>query len=256
MPGISRPCRGDLGLIVARIQAPPGRTLAVIASTMRSGSTLLKALLQQAPDVSRLNEVDFQPFARPGADGSRLWELDPRPILLLKRPAWYHETGTYPRLPDVVPRRVILLVRDCQGTVESLRKMTFGPLAGPASLLVDRWLARGYWAKVTGRLADLADAGGEDFRLVRYEDLVSRPIDVTAGLFRWLGSAQQSGVDQYQPPTGGGWRWGRDDNSPRIRTLKVQAPRDRGHDNGRLTRLIRREKAIGLVRSRLGYPPL
>ena len=38
------------------------RTIAIELSTMRSGSTLLKALMSAAPDISSLPEVNFAKF--------------------------------------------------------------------------------------------------------------------------------------------------------------------------------------------------
>lgn len=236
------------------LEPAAARTLALIASTMRSGSTLLKALLQEAPDVSRLSEVDFQRFARPGTRLDAMWALADQPILLLKRPAWYHEASRYPRLPEAVSRRVILLVRDCQPTVESLRKMSFGPLAGLAGPLVDGWLARRYWAPVTARLVRLAETGGPDVRLVRYEDLLAAPIDVTARLFAFLGSRRETGVATYQSPAGRGWRWGKDDNSPAIRSLTVQPLGGSRKCHPRLAKIVETDPAIAGLRRRLGYP--
>jgi hypothetical protein len=230
-----------------------GRTLALIVSTMRSGSTLLKALLQEAPDVSRLSEVDFQRFARPGVDPDLMWALDERPILLLKRPAWYHEAGRYPRLPKTPSRRVILLVRDCLPAVESLRKMSLGPLGGIAAPLVNGWLARRYWGRVTASLLRLAESGGPDFRLVRYEDLLAAPVDVTRRLFGFLGSRQEAGVASYQSPAGKGWRWGIDDNSPAIRSMTVQAPRPKPATESGLSRLVEGDSRLTELRRRLGY---
>ncbi len=232
-----------------------GRTLALIVSTMRSGSTLLKALLQEAPDVSRLNEVDFQRFARPGARLEPMWALDSRPILLLKRPAWYHEADRYPRLPEAPSRRVIFLIRDCQPTVESLRRMSLGPLASLARPLVDGWLARQYWGRVTGNLVRLAESGSPGFCLVRYEDLLVAPVDVTARLFAFLGSRQGTGVASYQSPGGRGWRWGKDDNSPAIRSMTVQTPRTRTAGNSRLAGMVETDSRLAGLRQRLGYLP-
>ncbi len=247
--------------------ATADRTLAVIASTMRSGSTLLKALLQEAPDISQLSEINFQRFASPRREAS-MWGLDDRPILLLKRPAWYHESGRYPRLPGVPQLRVIALVRDCYDTVESLRKMTFRAVHSWASPVVDRWLATRYWVRVSRRLLELSerfpDAGSASrnpssagtcpcVRLVRYEDLVRQPIEITADLFAFLGSQQTSGVDSYSPPAGYRWRWGTDDNSPQIRSLRVQTPKEKAWTNLRLKTCIETSPEIADLRQRLGY---
>jgi len=231
----------------------PERTLAVIASTMRSGSTLLKALLQEAPDVSQLSEINFQKFSGDSSRHAAMWKLDPRPVLLLKRPAWYHEAKSYPRLPEVDGLRVIGLVRDCYETVQSLRKMSFSKAETLAGPLFDRWLAAGYWANVTGRLADLSERMPEQVRLVRYEDLVQRPVEVTAALFQFVGSERRTGTATYSQPESYRWRWGTDDNSPNIRSLTVQPPKQQPQTNRRLVSIIESDPEVIELRRRLGY---
>jgi hypothetical protein len=232
--------------------APDDRTLAIIASTMRSGSTLLKALLQEAPDVSQLSEINFQKFVSTRSQAA-MWALDDQPILLLKRPAWYHESRRYPLLPNVHRLRVVALVRDCYDTVESLRRMTFRFAQNIAAPFSNRWLSAHYWANVSTRLADLADRDQDCVRLVRYEDLVSRPVEITAELFSFLGSSQKSGVDSYSPPAGYRWRWGTDDNSPKIRSLTVQKAKSKPIKNLSLQSIIESTPSIVAVRERLGY---
>ena len=220
---------------------------------MRSGSTLLKALLAKAPDVSNLSEVNFQQFADRQSAIQKMWQLDSRPILVLKRPAWYHEVAMYPRLPEVPCRKVILLVRDAYDTVESLRKMTFGRAAGWMRPLVDGWLAKRYWVGVNQRLSELRNELGDQAHLVRYEDLVSRPIDMTRELFQFIGSEQTEGVDTYDEPENRRWRWGSDDGSPIIRSLRVLPLREKPRDNQQLQNLICKDHRIVDLRQRLGY---
>lgn len=220
---------------------------------MRSGSTLLKALLAFAPDVSDLNEVNFQKFAGHNPRLDRMWGLAPQRILALKRPAWYHETGCYPRLPGIADRRVILLVRDAYPTVESLRRMTLGPLAGRARPLLDSWLAKSYWRRVNERLLALSRKAPQETRLVRYEDLAARPQEVTLDLFRFIGSVQSVGTDTYSAPARRGWRWGIDDNSPKLRSLKVQSPQAGPITNPQLVDLIEQDPTLAKLRRELGY---
>ena len=216
---------------------------------------MLKALLAKAPDVSNLSEVNFQRFAGKPADQEKLRGLDAHGILVLKRPAWYHEVASYPLLPDVPGRKIILLVRDVYDTVQSLRKMTFGRAAGVVAPLVDGWLARNYWAGVNQRLVNLQRTLGDESKLVRYEDLVARPIEVTQELFKFIGSQLSEGVDTYEEPDNRRWRWGSDDSSPAIRSLQVQPPRIVNPSNARLMRIIGASKKIAELRERLGYPP-
>ena len=66
---------------------------------MRSGSTLLKALLAEAEDVSNLPEQNFQKFVGDAQAAETIARLDEHPIIVLKRPGWYNEVGNYPRCP-------------------------------------------------------------------------------------------------------------------------------------------------------------
>ncbi len=210
------------------------RQLVVIASTMRSGSTLLKALLASAPDVSDLPEVNFQrwsnaKFSKDLDQVSRLAQLAPERILVLKRPAWFQESKHYPRLPTVLGTKAILLVREPYDTVQSLRKMVFGFAESLLRPAVDRWLLKSYWQPVTCKLLELAAKPDERFCLVSYEALVAQPIPITQRLFEFIGSDQKTGLDTYQPPRGRRWRWGTDDNSEKIRSLQVKPPRPQTH---------------------------
>ena len=226
---------------------------------MRSGSTLLKALLGEAEDVSHLAEVNFQRFARvPSEEAARrIAELSPGKIVVLKRPAWHHEVATYPKLPSLASLRCVSLVRDAYPTVRSLRRMSLGRWLGDRSgPLWNSWLVNRYWAPVTQRLIDVATELGPRGRIVRYEDVVGDPKGVTADLFRWMGSQRSEGVDSYSAPeTSGGWRWGRDDGSERIRSRRVQPPREHPQEELGLSRVIENSPAANRIRRQLGYLP-
>ncbi len=229
------------------------RQIVCLASTMRSGSTLLKALLAEAPDISNLPEVNFQKYSRNPAAEQGILDLDPARIVLLKRPAWYTECKNYPKLPQVPQLKVIVLVRDAYNTVESCRKMTFWKFQKLASTLIDRRLAKGYWLSINRLLLNLHMNEQVDSHLIRYEDLVGNPIDETKSLFEFVGSTRVDGVDSYSAPDEFRWRWGRDDGSPNIRSLKVQPPRNKPQSNRRLADLIDNHSEIRTLRQDLGY---
>jgi len=230
------------------------RQLVLIASTMRSGSTLLKSLLAYAPDVSGLNEVNFQRYAGRNPKLDEMWSLAPQRILVLKHPAWFHEASRYPRFPGIANRRVILLVRDVYPTVESLRRMTLGRFAGHARPQLDRWLAKSYWQPVTKRLLEIHEKSSSDVRLVRYEDLIARPKELTLELFKFIGSIQSVGTDIYSEPNHRKWwPWRVGDKSPKIRSLQVQKPKPVPVTNPRLAELIEADSSLTSLRRRLGY---
>lgn len=202
---------------------PPDTTkqVALILSTMRSGSTLLKALLSAPDDVANLPETDFQKFRGPDA-GARVAALAEEPIIVLKRPAWFHETRTYPRLPDLPGARRVILTRDVHANALSLRKMVFRRLEPYAPDAVTAWLARRYWAPVYAGLLQRFPHSDMSSFWIRYEDLVAEPVRWTARLFEFIGSRQREGIDAYPKPGAYEWKWGTDDGGQKIKSLKVQ----------------------------------
>lgn len=159
------------------------KTVAVLLSTMRSGSTLLKALLAQAPDVSDLPETDFQKYGHDGGN-AELEALSAEPILVLKRPGWFNEIGRYPRLPAHPRLKRIALVRDAYAFGLSARKMTFRHLPFlQRSGIGNRFLIERYWGGVNRRLLELTQEDPETTLLVRYEDVLVDPIGQTKALF-------------------------------------------------------------------------
>ena len=146
--------------------AAPRKTLVLVLSTMRSGSTLLKALLGQAADVSHLQETRFHQLRTNRFDFyNHFCRLDEARIIVLKHPVWFSDAlGTFeiPLLPSI---RVISLVRDCQPTVLSLRKMKDNQQRSDDELIA-------YWCKYTNQILTKHDESGQRGVLIRYEDLV------------------------------------------------------------------------------------
>lgn len=210
----------------------PPKTFIFCLSPMRSGSTLLKALLGQAPDIAHLPEYDFQRYHRhPLRWYHHAARQSPLPRLLFKLPAPVRECTRYPLLPlpSTLPRahfHYLVLVREPAPTIASLLKMH-----AEQQILTDfsaaDWLA--YWgATYTSILRYLETlrqhTPAPSIRFVHYEQLVANPLATTRDLFAWLGSAQQEGVAIYTPPDGGTWRWGKDDAGTKIHSAQVQRP--------------------------------
>ena len=216
---------------------------------MRSGSTLLKSLLSVAPDTSHLPEVDFQRYV--GKNSWKLRALSKSKIIILKKPATYHDPD-YPQIPPLPGHKKIVLVRDVYDTVQSLKKMN--NKAYPhldAEWTYDK-LVREYWYPVYKNIADKIDLQGADTLLVRYEDLIDRPLEETQKIFHFIGSVQQEGVDRYEPPRDYQWQWGKDDGGPKIKSLKVQAGKST-QDNKELLDIIRQFEPLGELRKYFGY---
>lgn len=201
----------------------PRKQVVFIASSMRSGSTLLKALLGQGEDVSHLSESYFSRIDLPEPllryyQYFDVYRKCRSKIIVLKTPAWFQNYSNYPRLPDF-PVKLIILVRHPSGVLASLKEWThiiegdFGPKTEDDYkqyiFNVNKALARAYFER-----------GADSVLLVSYEELISRPIEVTKSLFQFVGSVQKEGVDTY---TQGDalWEWGVDDGSPTIKKGQV-----------------------------------
>lgn len=174
------------------------KQVVLILSSMRAGSTLLKALLAEAPDVSHLPEVDFQRYCDP-ANWEGLAALSDRRILVLKKPAWLADAA-YPGVTPFEGVKKVVLIRNPYDTVGSLRRML--QLNRPAE--VGRYpfpvLVEDYWCRVYENIAANPCLAGDTTALVGYEDLVMDPVRVTRGLFRFIESQQQDGVRTYHKP--------------------------------------------------------
>lgn len=225
-----------------------------ILSTMRSGSTLLKALLAEAPDISHIPEFNFHKI-REARHLRKLHQLSDKPILVLKKPAWFNEVHYYPRVPGLKRSKIIVLVRDVHHVVKSVKKMSLPRFESLAPGWVDDWIASSYWARVYRRLYSKFGPHQNHPHViwVRYEDLISDPVQVTQQLFQFVGSAQEDGVSAYSTPQHFEWKWGKDDGGSTIQTLKVQPPGPESHQKRQLLQRMRRIRRVQEVRALLGY---
>jgi len=227
---------------------------AVLLSTMRSGSTLVKALIGSAPDIAHLPETNFRKILSSRAEREALEAAHPERILLLKRPAWFHETRSYPVVPENLPCRRVLLIRDVYETVRSVGRMlggkTFDRFPG---LWGQKWIARRYWAPVTRNLLEHYRLRPEDSLLIRYEDVLSAPEEKTLRIFRFLGSEQWEGIRSYESPENFRWKWGSDDGSPRIKSRTVLPPRELGEKDQQRKQLIAGLPEIQKIREAAGF---
>jgi hypothetical protein len=225
------------------------KTFVFILSTMRSGSTLLKALLANAPDTSYLPEINFNKYT--WYTTWRLNLLSHKKIIVIKKPAWFHENN-YPRLPRVKNQKRIFLVRDVYDTVVSIKAMNKAISAEADKEWSYDNLVHSYWLYITKNILDNPLLNEQNSILIRYEDLVQDPIKTTKPLFEFIGSKQNQGVDKYHPPQSYEWDWGLDDGGEKIKTLKVQhIPKKR--DNQELIEIIAASESVRMIRKKLGY---
>jgi hypothetical protein len=216
---------------------------------MRTGSTLLKALLAQGKNVSHLPEIDLLQYNKhsPGEINKKLKALSPEHYLVIKRPAPYNWQN-YP--PLVVEKsKKIILFRNPHDTIRSLHRMIS---AVPDSPHRSHEFLLDYWVNVNEKLLSVFPKDRPDVAYVRYEDLVENPIKVTEGIFRFLGLSSQKGVSTYERPNDFSWTWGSDDQGDKINSLRVQPPGQQEVDPI-LKELIVADPRVLEIVSRLGY---
>ncbi|MEM9822419.1 MAG: sulfotransferase [Bacteroidota bacterium] len=225
------------------------KRLVFIVSTMRSGSTLLKSLIAQAPDTSHLPEIDFQKYT----DG-KAWKLKAMSkanIIVLKKPAPLQQED-YPQFPAFTDHRILLLVRDVYPTVHSVKRM----LRDNYPQLDADWplekLVEYYWCPTIQRMLHIHQQDHKKTMLIKYEDLLEQPIAITQGIFQFIGSAQQEGIDQYAQPKDYQWQWGNDDGGEKIKTLKVQKQHSDQNDT-ELLNIIQQSEQARQLRQQLAY---
>lgn len=200
----------------------PRKKIVIIASAMRAGSTLLKALLAEAPDVSNLPEIDFGAYAWNrfhfyGAVSSR----SPRPILVLKQPRFYTDYHAYPRLPSGLDICVIALVRHPLSVVQSIMGMEKAARHRKPPIHFDEPALLDYWFETYEKMAAVLEQLDYPVKVLHYEDLVAQPERLTRDLFTFIGSSRTQGVMQYHKPGSFEWVWGKDDGGEKIQSLRV-----------------------------------
>lgn len=224
------------------------REFCLILGSMRSGTTLLKALLAEAPDISNVPEIDFQRHAE-----TRLYWcgyhafLTKARISVLKLPCSFREGLSYPILPKW-PCRIIVLFRDPLEVITSLAAMN---QVKQQYLSLTQQDLLVYWCNVYERILSAVERHPRVVYL-NYETLVADPLDVTSKLFPWLGSTQRAGVSSYRAPTSFKWQWGTDDGGDQIQSLRVQSStRNEKHDHEKLREEIKLTPRVAALWSRL-----
>lgn len=227
----------------------PRKTIVLIMSSARSGSTLLKALLGEAPDISHLPEVDYTRYGKYGVSPyyvyRRAYFLSEKRIVVLKYPG-----VTIKLLPPLDRFKIIVLTRDAYGVVQSLRERRKD--TEQKHLTKADWVR--HWCRIYQMILDSVRSMNADFCLVRYEDILKDPRAATKKLFAFLGSRQTEGVERYQQPKGFRWEWGKDDASEKLKGLKIvqEHSREKAQD-GELLDIIENSPDARALREEFGY---
>ncbi|GEM_PF-135052 len=222
----------------------PPKKIVLIMSSMRSGSTLLKALLAEAEGVSHLPEIDYTKF---GGNAYHVYRkayfLSGKRIVVLKYPG--ATTKLSPKLDRI---KIVVLVRDVYEVIQSL-------LRRHKDTELKHWTKTDwvkYWCQVYQRILTSVDSMNADVCFVRYEDLIRDPKMITKKLFSFLGSKTKTGVDHYQRPKNFDWEWGSDDGGEKIKKLQIVQERSPESDV-ELQNIIEDSEDAGLLREKFGY---
>lgn len=197
------------------------KTFVFILGTMRSGSTLLKALLAEARDVSNLPEIRLRCYRSYGkyALYYNLSKLSRKRIIVIKFPAWIY-CLEYP-LIKINNARVIILFRDSCDIVMSIQNMF--KITFPKNKNIKIKELVNYWCRVYENILDNKELmNNNKVVFLKYEDLLKDPKKITKRLFAFISSKQRWGVDSYKQPDNYKWEWKFDDAGDRIKSLRVQ----------------------------------
>ncbi|MDA8295312.1 MAG: sulfotransferase [Actinomycetota bacterium] len=204
---------------------------AFIACTARSGSTLLRLLLDAHPELSCPSETDIAVLAASyvriaeglgldppeGRAGARraVGELMGRYVARRSTARWCDKSLSnvfhLPLLAELFPRATIIcLYRHGMDTIASgLQSSPWGladyGFAQVAAMFPTNSVAAlaAYWVDRTARMVDFADRHPDRCLQIRYEDLVADPAGVLGGCFERLGVAPMAPTTTFSSATGG-----------------------------------------------------
>jgi len=221
----------------------PRKTVVLIVGSMRSGSTLLKALLAEAPDVPNLPEIEYNKYKiyNRYAIYYKIYKLSKKRVVVLKKPGLY----SVPFSREFVRLKIIILTRNVVDCAKSLKVMNSTWDAGKA---VD------YWCDVYENILRNKRLLTHNVIFVKYEDLVNNPKKITKKIFAFIGSVQKQGLDHYKKPESFDWDWGIDDGGDKIKSLKIQglSTKEKKIDK-KLLNVVKSSDRVESLMKRFGY---
>ncbi len=227
------------------------KTIGVILSSMRAGSTLLKTLIAEAPEASHLPETDFRKYySEKHGFSENIYQLSKKQILVLKYPHAFHDMGKMRLCPKGRNVKVIVLVRDVYSVVNSIMKRSEDMKCShmTKSDLVS------YWCETYESILKSLEPTNVDLCFVRYEDLTANPKRITRKIFRFIGSKKREGVESYHEPENFEWQWGLDDGGENIRNLTVIGSLGKPkQDDKELLQIIGQSLRVRSLRKKFGY---
>jgi len=199
------------------------KQIILILSAMRTGSTLLKALLGSKKTVSHLPEINFQKKSK-----KQIYKLSDKKNIVLKKPAWMNEIFTYPKIKEYKNCKKIILFREPYNALLSLKKWIFKDSYNKIHIL-DNFFIHQYWCKVYKNIYEKTKNDKNVF-FVKYKQIINQPKKTTHKIFKFLNLKNTKGVNKYKKPKKG-WEKGKDDIGKKIKSLKVIKKNNKKHDN-------------------------
>lgn len=124
------------------------------------------------------------------------------------------------------------------------------------SLFMNEKYLLNYWVNINENIiSTLNKFDQDDIILVKYEDLVRKPIKETFNIFSFLQVKDAAGIEEYKEPKEFKWGWGPSrggDGGEIIKKLRV-IPRASKYTNTKLITLIKNNKKCQLILDYFGY---
>lgn len=216
---------------------------------MRSGSTLLKALIATRPDASDLPEISFNNITTAFWKNVKNKLKATQRLVIIKKPSFYTDIE-YPKIPKLASKKIIL-IRNPYDTILSLKKMNKINFKGIVEINSNKFLAS-YWYNTYKSILIKIPLQSPTVLIIRYEDLIAQPLLETSKIFRFIESIDLTPVDTYSKPSSYKWKWGSDDGGRIIKSCKVQK-KSRAKKSKRLAEFINESTEIQSILKSYGY---
>ena len=227
------------------------KTVVVIFSSMRAGSTLLKALMGEAPDVSNMPETDYRTYySQKNGFDERIYKLSNKRILVMKFPFAFNDMGTVWPCPQGRNVKAIVLIRDAYNVVKSIETRS--------QVMQSAHMTKGdivnYWCECYESILKTLESGHVEAHIIRYEDLIKSPKRETKNVFQFIGSRKHAGVENYSKPKSFEWKWGLDDGGENIQKLTViKSLAEPALDDKELVEILSKSQRVHALRKKFGY---
>lgn len=207
-----------------------------LVSSIRSGSTLVKALLAEGGNVSHTPEINYPlEYGKPESEvRESLGKLSTKEIIVCK---WTHEDGWKIPLEN---EKVIFLFRNVHSTLRSIYNVyeyrvdatsttprlnanpeDKKPPMGLSAMDLANWCTK-KWANTYKELIKGIDCKKNSVAFLSFDYLLAYPLIATTKLFSFIESENKEGVCSYSMPENGYvWEWGVDDGGSKIKQMSV-----------------------------------